>query len=272
MTASHVTFTYTQNEFVDALSALGITRGSVVSLQVSLGRIGLPEGLPADYHAIATFVINAFLVALGRDGTLIVPTYSYSIGKGEVFDVAETPSRIGEFSEVFRRYPGVTRSRDPMLSSAGIGPRVQDLLGNISRSCFGDGSTFHRLREADARICTFGISLYWATFRHHIEEMAAVPFRFHKQFRGRIRENGHESEETWTYFAAPRLSCCEPNGLPLERLVRTAGLLKVAPLGRGEVMAIRAREYFDIGMEALKRDPWLTAKGPPQEITDADRI
>lgn len=271
MTALRPRSKYTRDELLAALAAVGIKRGDVVSLQVSLGRVGLPEGVAVNYDAISAFVIDAFLEALGPEGTLIVPAYTYSIGRGEIFDVAKTPSGIGEFPEVFRKYPGAIRSRDPMLSSAGIGPKAKDILRNISRTCYGDGSTYHRLRDADAKICTFGISLYWATFRHHIEEMAQVPFRFPKQFRGKIRENDDEVEETWTYFAAPRLSCCEPNGLPLEQKVRAAGLVNVAPLGLGEIMTICARDYFDFGLKALALDPWLTAKGPPQEITDADR-
>lgn len=272
MTAARAKLTYSREELLAALDQVGIVPGDVLSLQVSLGRVGLPEGVPANYDAISNFVIDAVLERLGPDGTLIVPTYSYSIGKNEIFDVAETPSAIGEFPEVFRKRPSVIRSRDPMLSSAGIGPKATALLRDITQTCYGEGSTYQRLREADAKICTFGISLYWATFRHHIEEMANVPFRFRKTFHGKIRENGREQDETWVYFAAPRLACCEPNGLPLEQQVRAAGLVKTASIARGEIMLIRARDYFDFGWAALQEDPWLTAKGPPQAITDADRV
>lgn len=260
---------YTKQQLVDAIRGVGIGAGDVVSLQVSLGRLGLPQGA-ADFSDIATMVADAFLEVLTATGTLIVPTYTYSIGRGETYDVATSPSAIGEFPELFRKRAGAVRSRDPMLSSAGIGPKAARLLRDISHSCYGQDSTFDRLREADAKICTLGISLYWATFRHHIEEMSAVPFRFRKTFRGTIRECGVDNSEAWTYFAAPLgIANCEPDGRPLERLAREKALVRIAPIGRGEIMSIDARAYFDLGVEALAKNPWLTAKGPPCDIQEA---
>lgn len=256
---------YTRAGLLQAIEAAGIGAGDAVSLQVSLGRLGLPVGVDRDYTALSTFVIEAFLEVLGSRGTLIVPTYTYSIGRGTLFEVETTPSSIGEFPEVFRHRHGVVRSRDPMMSSAAIGPRAGDVLRNISCSCYGEGSAFHRMREVNAKICTLGISLYWATFRHHIEEIAGVPFRFSKSFTGIVRERGIDSRETWSYFAAPLADNCQPNGLPLERKARERGLVSVASVGRGEIMAIGAKEYFEFGLEEFRSDPWLTAKGPPAD-------
>jgi aminoglycoside 3-N-acetyltransferase len=263
---------YTHDDLVVAIRRCGIGAGDIVSLQVSLGRLGLPRGVPANYPALSNFVIDAFLDVLGPDGTLIVPTYTYSIGKGETFEVENTSSRIGEFSEVFRRRPEAVRSRDPMLSSAGIGPMSREILRTISRSCYGEGSAYQRLRETGGKICTLGVSLYWATFRHHIEEAADVPFRFHKVFEGAVREDGIEQRERWVYFAAPLLDCCAPVGLPLELRAREAGLVDVSPVGRGEVMTIDAQTYFDFGYAELKRDPWLTAKGPAHTLDELVRL
>lgn len=254
---------YTRDDLVGAIRAVGIGSGDLVSLQVSLGRLGLPVGIAPSYSALSNFVIDAFLEVVGQDGTLVVPTYTYSIGRGEIFEVETTPSAIGEFPEIFRKRAEVIRSRDPMMSSAAIGPLSKAVLRNISTSCYGIGSAFHKLRDANARICTLGISLYWATFRHHIEEMAVVPFRFAKQFTGTVREGDVDSQEVWSYFAAPRAENCQPDGANLERRVRAADMLAIAPVGRGELMAIGARDYFEFGFKELQTDPWLSAKGPP---------
>jgi aminoglycoside 3-N-acetyltransferase len=256
---------YTRDEFQRAIERVGIQPGDTVSLQVSLGRLGLPADVERNYAALSHFVIDAFMEMLGPSGTLVVPTYTYSIGRGQVYEVETTPSAIGEFPEVFRKRPGVIRSRDPMMSSAATGPKSVTVLRSISKSCYGEGSTFHHLRNVNAKICTLGVSLYFATFRHHIEEIAGVPFRFSKSFTGTVREQGVDAEETWSYFAAPMIHNCQPNGLPLERRVCEEGLLQIAPLGRGEIMVINANTYFDFGLRELQRDPWLTAKGPPAE-------
>tara|TARA_Y100000588_G_C14177926_1_gene892253 strand:+ start:194 stop:1003 length:810 start_codon:yes stop_codon:yes gene_type:complete len=258
---------YTQDDLSDAIRQSGIEIGDVVSLQVSLGLLGLPEGATT-YDQVANLVIDSFLDALSPTGTLIVPAYTYSIGKGEPFEVETTSSGIGPFPDIFRRRPESVRSRDPMLSSVGIGPHSNAILRNISNSCYGEGSTYHRLREHGAKICTLGISIYWATYRHYIEEMAEVPFRFRKEFSGTIIENGEASQETWTYFAAPLgVDNCSPNGLPLEKLMRESGLVRVAKVGRGELNCSDAGHFHDFGVEQLRLNPWLTAKGPPCDIS-----
>lgn len=258
---------YTIDELKRALLACGLSAGDVVSLQVSLGRLGRPAMAPFDMTELANAVIDCFLDVIGPAGTLVVPSYTYSFGRGETFDVDHTPSAIGELPDIFRARYGVRRSRDPMLSHAAIGPATEAIVGNIPRTCFGPDSVFDRLRRHDAKICTLGVSLYFATFLHHIEEFAEVPFRFRKPFRGTIRENGIDHTETWLYFAAPQgVPNCKKDPLPLERAVRQAGIVSVAPVGRGEVMVVEARKYFDEGIRQLAMNPWLTAAGPPIPI------
>jgi aminoglycoside 3-N-acetyltransferase len=212
---------YTREKLEQAIRDVGIQEGDIVSLQVSLGRLGLMNGVSADFNDISNEVIDSFLSVLGKEGTLLVPTYTYSIGKGEIFDVQHTPSAIGEFPEIFRKKTGAKRSRDPMLSNAAIGPKSDELLKDISKSCYGHGSTFEKMRNSNAIICTLGIGIHWATFRHHIEEMANVPFRFHKAFYGTVIESGIQEKVQWNYFAAPKgVKNCQPNGLPLEEAAK----------------------------------------------------
>lgn len=250
-----------------AIHNVGIRSGDVVSLQVSLGRLGLIKNIPVNMSAFSVAVIDAFLNVLGNDGTLVVPTYTYSIGKGELFDVENTPSAIGEFPEVFRTYAGAIRSRDPMLSHAALGPKAGELMIGISNSCYGEDSVFDRLRKINAKICMLGIDLHWATFRHYIERMANVPFRFDKVFEGKILEYNQVKKEKWIYFAAPKqVPNCAPNGIPLGIILKNIGLVNQTNLGRGSICVIEAKKYFDYGLKELKKNPWLTAVGPPVSI------
>ena len=258
-----INYHYTRGDLLRAIEGAGIRSGDTVSLQVSLGRLGMPLGVNQNYAALSNFVIDAFLEVLGPQGTLVVPTYSYSIGRGDVFEVETTPSSIGEFPEVFRNRKNALRSRDPMMSSAAIGPGAQDILRDISNHCYGVGSVFDNLTKSDGIICTLGLGMWWATFCHYIERMAGVPFRFDKHFRGIVREKGQEQEEEWVYFAAPRVTNCESNSIALEKRATEHNLIRVAGVGRGEIHAVPAPDYLAFGLDQLRENPWLTAKGPP---------
>jgi aminoglycoside 3-N-acetyltransferase len=260
---------YSKQELEKSLKAVGIKQGDVVSLQVSLGRLGPIKDVPTRFDDIAKNVIDIFLNLLGSNGTLLVPAYTYSLGKGEIFDADKTPSAIGEFPEIFRKMKMVKRSRDPMLSTCALGRQSKEITEGISNSCYGEGSLFENLRKNNAKICMLGIGLHWATFRHYIEKMAEVPFRFDKKFEGKIKENNKIVKEVWTYFAAPLgVPNCEPYGIPLEKIATEAKLLQKCEVGRGEIISIEAQKYFDLGVKELKTNPWLTAKGPPIEISN----
>ena len=253
---------YNKATLVNALLAAGVQKGDVIFSHVSLGRLGYPEE-GSDTETACKVLHEAFIEVLGDQGTLLVPTYTYSIGKGEVYDIQDTPSTVGPYTEYFRKLPGAVRSRDPMLAVTGMGPKAEDLLTDLPKTCYGEGSLYHRMRKIGARICNVGISLYWATFRHHIEEVANVPFRFKKLFTGYICDKGVMSYERWIYFAAPLVTNCNPDGMKLDRKARLIGLCKSVSIGRSKIICIDSQEYFELGLDELSRDPWLTAKGPP---------
>lgn len=258
---------YTREKLEQAIRDVGIQKGDIVSLQVSLGRLGLMNGVSADFKVISNEVIDSFLSVLGKEGTLLVPTYTYSIGKGEIFNVQHTPSAIGEFPEIFRKKTGAKRSRDPMLSNAAIGPKSDELLKDISKSCYGHGSTFEKMRNSNAIVCTLGLGMHWATFRHHIEEMANVPFRFKKEFVGKIIDNEQVRKEKWLYFAAPLgIRNCEPDGEKLVRILYQHGVIKTSKVGNGMLSMIQAEKFYEIGINEFKKNPWLTAKGPAIDL------
>jgi len=260
-------YDYTQAELIQAIRNVGIQERDVVSLQVSLGRLGYMKA-GWDIKNLSHLVIEAFLQVLSPEGTLLVPTYTYSIGKGEIYEVERTSSVIGDFTEIFRARKDVIRSRDPMLSTAGLGSAAKRILREISFSCYGKGSTFDNICAENGKICTLGIGIYWATFRHYIEESAAVPFRFLKEFKGIVKEGGIEKEENWSYFAAPQgLENCQPNGIPLENILTKKGLIREQKVGKGTIKSIGAKNYLSIGLDELKKNPWLTAKGPPTEFS-----
>jgi aminoglycoside 3-N-acetyltransferase len=261
---------YSRSELEMAIRAVGIKEGDLVSLQVSLGRLGLMREVPARYEDMSSAVILAFLSVIGEGGTLIVPTFSYSAGRGETFDVENTPSSIGAFPNVFMKSREVARSADPMMSHAGCGPLAETILADISNESYGSGSVFDNITRSYGIICTLGLGMWWATYCHYVEKMAGAPFRFDKKFTGTIREHGVEREEEWIYFAAPRIANCESNSQAIEaRLAARPGFLKTAPIGRGEIHSIAAGDYLSIGLEEMKINPWLTAKGPPIPAVEA---
>ncbi len=254
-------------EFVRALRSAGIGEGDVVYFQVCHETLGPAEGAATDAD-LCQLLYAGLREVVGPAGTIVAPTYTFSFCRQQVFDPAETPTAKGPwntftaFPEFLRRMPGAIRSGDPIFSNAGIGPRAAELLTGIPSVCLGEDSVHARLRRVGGKICILGVGLYEAIFRHYVEAVCRVPWRFDKLFTGRIREGGVERKEGWLYNVRILAPNGDPAGEALEALARTSGVCRVAAVGASELVAVDAEPYFELAARELARDPGFTAKGP----------
>ena len=101
----------TKKEIKRSLQLMGIVPGDTLLLHSALTAIGKVDGG-------ADTVIDAFLEAIGEEGTLVMSTLT---GWFAPFDAATSPSAVGYLSEVFRKRPGVLRSLHPVHSVCAYG-------------------------------------------------------------------------------------------------------------------------------------------------------
>ena len=137
---------YSKEEFKKALESAGIKKGDLVFTHIGYGFLGKPKNCENNEH-VCQLILDSFLEILGDDGTLLVPTYTYSFCENHDFDVKNSPSTIGPFPEFFRKQKNVIRSEDPIFSVAGIGSKSKELLYNLPHTCFGKNSIYDRLRK-----------------------------------------------------------------------------------------------------------------------------
>ncbi|MCM3874384.1 MAG: DUF4910 domain-containing protein [Pyrinomonadaceae bacterium] len=265
-----MTFTdwhYTQADFIAQLQKTGLGAGDTVFFHLCVENLGHLKGCNTS-EQICESILDALQSVVGPDGTILVPTYTFSLCKQEVFDLHDTPTAGGpwstsvDFLEFFRQLPGVVRSADPIHSVAGLGPKAQELLTDLPNSCFGSGSVHERLLRVGGKICMIGVGLDEATFRHYVEELVQVPFRFKKLFTGYIRNGKGLQKSGWVYNVRVMAENGYPDGIRLERKAIEAGKCSIAPVGLGQVKTVDCREYFDLTLRELEQDPWLTARGP----------
>ena len=267
---------YTQSELIAGLRHAGIAAGDTVFVHINVDALGYAEGCSTAADR-ADMLLGALREVVGAGGTILVPTYTFSFCRHEPFDVLRTPTSGGpwspsaEFLEYFRALPGVVRSRDPIHSVAGLGPRAAELLSDVPNTCFGPGSVYERLMQAGGKICMIGLELGEATFRHYAEEIVGVPFRFKKLFTGLIRDQGRAYKTGWVYYVRIMADNGYPEGGRLEQRARERGICGAARVGRGEILAIDSQDYYQLTAEAIADDPWCTARGPSGDPAALER-
>ena len=269
---------YTRQDTINALTNVGLAKGDTVFLSTSLGMLGIAENVTSS-HELNLFFFDCIREVLGAEGTILVPTYSYTFGPSTLshpatFDPDTTPSAIGPFPDFFRQQPGVVRTLDPMVSVSGLGPACEQLFKDLPPTSYGRDCFFARLAVSDAYCCSIGLGPNWTPFIHHSGWLHQVPYRHCKLFSGNILNDGKLIPTNWVYSVRMAFPQSKASGHEVGRLATEAGLWKFAPLGRAKVCASRLKDYFKFTHEATKAEPWVLAFGPkcdPLEI-ERDRI
>ncbi len=140
----------TQTEIKAALEQAGLAKGDVVLGHFALSKFGYIEGG-------ADGLIDTLLSILGPDGTLVMPTFTFSWLGRRPYDPRTTPSRVGAVTNRFWRRPGVLRSAHPTHAFAAIGKHAVALLADHdhTRSALSKDGPLGRLEELDGKILMF---------------------------------------------------------------------------------------------------------------------
>jgi aminopeptidase-like protein/aminoglycoside N3'-acetyltransferase len=251
---------YNREQMAQALRQVGLRRGDVVFSHSNVGYFGFPEeGRSA--AAVFNTILGAFQDVIGSEGTLVVPTYTYSFPRGEPFDPGQVPSTCGIFTEMLRQHADAHRSHDPIISVVALGRLAKELTVNVPPECFGRDSFWDRFWQANGIICNLNFDA-GATFVHFVERCLNVSYRYDKLFPGSFVRHGEVSKGAAIFF-------CRDNGNPetyavfepFDALARERGVARSVSVGRGAVVAIRAADMHSLIEEKIKEDPWFLTMG-----------
>lgn len=90
---------YTKKDLIATLEKLEIQEGDTICVHTELFKFGTAL-LPKKQHL--SVYIEAMLDVIGKNGTLIMPVFSYSFCKNEVYDKHYSKSKVGVLNEFFR--------------------------------------------------------------------------------------------------------------------------------------------------------------------------
>jgi aminoglycoside 3-N-acetyltransferase len=239
----------TRADIVADLRRLGIGPGDLVFFHSSLKSIGWVEGG-------AESVIDAFLEAVGPDGTIAVPTMIHTSGYPRpLFDPATSPSEVGLITETLRRRAGAFRSLHPAESVGALGRDARWLTeghrqagGRWSpwdESAYGVGSPWDKLYRRNAKVLLLGVGYDVLSMGHFLE---AVYYQWLREQHPHVRPLPNPSV----------------NRHVLGARLEAAGLVALGTVGQATVKLLRAGDIVDEGMRVLQDDPLalLPAQSP----------
>ena len=178
-----------------SLAELGVEAGGVLLVHASFSSVGPLVGGPPG-------LIGALLAALGKDGTLVMP--SMADDDDTPFDRAQSRCRaVGIVADTFWRMPGVLRSDRPHAFAA-FGPLAERITEPHPVDIpHGLHSPPGRVYELDGQVLLLGVGHDADTTIHVGENLAGVRYRQPKY--ATVLENGQAKR----YEYGETDHCCE---------------------------------------------------------------
>ena len=252
-----------REDIADAFRRLGIRLGDTIVPHTSIKAIGWVEDGP---QAIA----EALLRAVGDQGTLAVPTFTFQRPGNSpvpVIDPKTDSCDVGSINATFLRLDGVRRTTAWHHSFAVAGAAQGALCGidpKISPLC--EKGIFARLLELDARILLMGVAYTHCTAGHFVECLCQVPYRQMVPLPAWLRlPDGTLVQKTFDMYV-PRTDIPYPPrdfnraGDQLERL----GKVAITTLGNAYLRLFRLRDWVDLILEHYRNGDNLLTYGPGQ--------
>jgi len=238
------------SDLVRDLIALGVRPGDLLMVHSSLRSIGLVEGGPET-------VVDALLQALGPDGTLVVPTFTYpTAGDPEfVFDPIHTPSQMGAVSEAARRRPEAHRSIHLAHSIAAIGPLAQTITTSGGDSGWDAHSPMGQVFNRNGRYLLLGVPYQNLTAMHLCEVWLDLPYRKPRISQGRMRQPDGSTTPLVSIGTPPLPGNPGSDYNRLGQRMEDAGLVNLGPVGNAIARLLNAHDFRTAARDLTRHDP-----------------
>ena len=162
---------------------LGIKKGDIILLSSDVSLLMYAAKKNNEEFSMKQ-LIDAFLKAIGSEGTLLVPVYNWGFCKGEPFNWRETKSETGMLGQYVLSRSDFKRTLHPIYSFAVAG-KDKDLLCSITnKDSFGLDSPFAYLHKNKGKNIMLDVPYqYCFTFSHYVEQVSGmVSYRYNKEF------------------------------------------------------------------------------------------
>lgn len=235
------------SELVSLLRQLGLCSGDRVLIHSNFSSLGLvPEG-PAG-------LLDALNEVLGSEGTLIVPAFTFSFCRNEVFNPRTSVATTGVFANLVLSQPSRYRTVHPNHSFVALGVDADKVVEFRSPTSFGKGSSFESMLEHDVKVLLLGV--FQNSFVHYVEQFVGVPYRYEKKFSGVIEEEGRQREETFSFYVRREGICGteEEDRKPAREIFFAQERCRSVRFAYGMHRLFSGRYYCDFMAEKLRED------------------
>lgn len=253
-----------KRDILKALEAVGVRPGQTIMVHTSLSALGFVCGG-------AQVVIEALLEAVGKDGTLMMPTQSWKNldptagvhwqepeewwqairDNWPAYNKDITPTNtMGAVAEMFRKWPGALRSDHPARSVAALGKHAEYLTKEHDLSdIFGETSPVGKLYALDGYVLLIGVGYDKNTSLHLADVRADYPGKHMVTEHSAVLEDG---KRVWKSYET--LYVDGEDFTQIGEAFEVQHRVAKAPLGNSRIVLMKQRELVDFAVEWIEQN------------------
>lgn len=233
----------------DCLKQVGICKGDIVCVHSHLMSFGKPL---LERQEFMRCIIDVLIDTVGRNGTLIMPTFTYSFCENKLYDVEDSISQVGILTEYYRKCKNVKRTWHPIFSFAIGGNRQEEYL-DIGPDAFSLDSVYGKMIRDGGKIVMLGGNCGY-TFYYLAEEHFNVAHRYFKIFAGTIKTSGRKYLTSVPYFVRNLDIKSDVDEKKLETFLLESGCQKQVDFAKGTIAVIDCKDMYANICDALRVD------------------
>ncbi len=217
-----------REDIAAGLRQTGLTGGDTVLLHSSLSSLGRVQGG-------ADAVVAAFLDVLGKDGTLVVPTFG----------------NLGIITEKVAQNPEAVQSVHPLAKVAAIGRNATEICRDHWKAelAHGPGTPYMRIAELGGYVCLLGVDQDRNTTLHTVEEILRLPYLKTTAEKTFDTPEGTVTK-SWPFFPGPHRDF-----IGLEKTLRDSGKMQLHRIGNATVRLIKSSDLISIVKAVGEKHP-----------------
>jgi len=251
-----------KKDFNNYIKTVGIKPGDTVYLGINIGKtfssykktLFEEENILSIKNKCSGLILDSLKKLVGNEGTIVVPTFSFSFIKQKKFNIKNTPSTLGFFENFFLKQKKIKRSPHPIYSISvwGKNKKIIEPCGTFS---FGVNSPFSNFLDCNVKFVNIGCRwIETCTYVHHLEHLNGINHRFYKPTTGKVILNRYS--KTDTYYNPVRFFNLKSDKAEYKIEKFLIKNNKIKEINKNfYCSSIKAKDIYDIGLKILRNKP-----------------
>jgi aminoglycoside 3-N-acetyltransferase len=244
---------FTNIDLLNSLRSIKADECDILYIHTSLN-FGTPN-TNIKKNELLQYIVDTILEL--KVATIIFPTYTFSFCNGEDFDINSCKTSMGLLNDYVRKMPNSIRSIDPLMSNVLLGEHTE-FVKNIGKNSVGLDSTFDLLHKTKLKVKFLFIGPKIGdcfTHMHFIEAEQNVPYRYYKDFTGKINNGNEIYTDTYSLFVRYNKVFANCGSYIYENMMLEKNIAQKEKFANGYLTIVESQEAYNAYLYFLKISP-----------------